>query len=177
MGGGKMAIGPEHIQANHINPEPEPPTVYMSNVRDYGEIYTDDFVFETSLRNDYREGSGVCQNTTLYLNCVNEVIWIPLCAKGCVSDVDLAFSGYYRQGKQTDLSAFGVDFNDYVKLRIESKNGKANVFINDRLAHAINQDIVKAKIIGISYRFRGAGSVDYVRLSNGKAQFTDDFER
>jgi hypothetical protein len=177
IAGGKMAIGAEHIRANHLNPEPEPPTVYMTNVRDYGEIYTDDFVFETSLRNDYREGSGVCQNTTLYLNCVNQVIWIPLSAKGCVSDVDLAFSGYYRQGKQSDLSAFGVDFSDYVKLRIESKNGKAQILINDRLAHTVSQDIVKAKIIGISYRFRGAGSVDYVRLSNGQAQFEDDFER
>lgn len=175
--GGKMAIGPEHIQANHLNPEPEPPTVYMTNVRDYGEIYTDDFVFETSLRNDYREGSGVCQNTMLYLNCVNEVIWIPLCAKGCVSDIDLAFSGYYRQGKQTDLSAFGVDFSDYIKLRIESKNGKAQIFIHDRLAHTVSQDIVKAKIIGISYRFRGAGSVDHVRLSNGQAQFADAFDQ
>ena len=34
-----------------------------------------------------------------------------------------------------DLSAFGVDFSKYVKLRVESDSGKAKIFINDKLAY------------------------------------------
>jgi hypothetical protein len=104
------------------------------------------------------------------------MIWIPLCAKGCVSDANLMFTSYARSGKRTDLSPFGVDFSEAVKLRIESKEGKARIYINGHLAHSIAENIARAKIIGIGFRFQGAGSVDYVKLWNGKELFEDRFE-
>lgn len=74
-----------------------------------------------------------------------------------------------------DLSAFGVDFSSFVKLRVESKNRKAKIFINDKLVYTVNHDIIKSKIIGIEFSFQGTGSVDYVKLSNGKVNYEDDF--
>jgi hypothetical protein len=172
---GKMAVSVDQIQSKNVKMQPEPPTVMYSNVTDFGEIYSDDFVFETSVKNDYHEGAAICQLTKLYILCEGTAIGIPLCAKGCISNVDLMFTNFYTSGKQSDLSAFGVDFNSFVKVRVESKNRKAKIFINDKLVYSVDKDIIKSKIIGFDFTFQGTGSVDYVKLSNGKVNYEDDF--
>jgi hypothetical protein len=172
---GKMALSVEKIQSRNIKMQPSPPYVMYSNVRDFGEIYSSDFVFETSLRNDYNEGAAACQVTKIYILCEGTAVAIPLSAKGCVSDAELYFTNFYASGKQEDLSAFGVDFSSFVKVRIECQNRKAKIFINDKLVYSVNKDIIKAKIIGFDYTFQGTGSVDYVKLSNGKVNYEDNF--
>ena len=107
--------------------------------------------------------------------CEGTAINIPLCSKGCISSLDLLFTNYYTSGKQNDLSVFGVDFNSFVKVKIETVDRKAKIFLNDKLVYSINQDIVKSKIIGFDFAFQGTGSVDYVKLSNGKVNYRDDF--
>jgi hypothetical protein len=175
MVNGKMSLSVDKIQSRNIKMQPEPPTVMYSNVTDFGEIYSDDFIFETSVKDDYHEGAAVCQLTKLYILCEGTAIGIPLCSKGCISNIDLLFTNFYTSGKQEDLSAFGVDFNSFVKVRIESKNRKAKIFINDKLVYSVNHDIIKSKIIGFDLQFQGAGSVDYVKLSNGKVNYEDNF--
>jgi hypothetical protein len=155
--------------------QPKPPTVFFMNVRDFGEIYSDNFTFETSLRDDYSEGSSACEQTRVYLLCEGTAIWIPLSAKGCISNSDLFFTYYYTSGTREDLSAFGVDFSNYVKLRIESDSGRAKILINDKLVYTVPRHIIRSKIIGIDYQFQGTGSVDYVTLSNGKVNYRDNF--
>ncbi len=172
---GKMSLPVQLVQSKNISFQPDPPIVLFTNVRDFGEIYSDNFVFETSVKNDYQEGSAVCQLTKIYLLCQGTAIWIPLCNKGCVSGIDLNFTRFYASGKQQDLSAFGVDFDDFVKLRIESQNGKANIYINGKLSYQVPGNIQKSKIIGIDFSFQGTGSVDYVKLSNGKVNYEDLF--
>lgn len=172
---GKMSLSVDKIKAQHINITPQAPLVVYSNVRDFGEIYSDDFVFETLLKNDYHEGSSACQTTNIYLLCEGTAIGIPLCAKGCISGINLMFAGFSVSGKQKDLSAFGVDFSAFVKVRIESANGKAKIFLNDKFVYEVDHDINKAKIVGIDFIFQGAGTVDYVKLSNAKTAYADGF--
>ena len=175
MEGGKMRITVDQIKQKNIPLQPHPPTVMFSNVRDFGEIYSDNFVFETMVKNDYAEGSNACQLTRIYLLCQGTAIWVPLVSKGCVSNVDLFFTYFYTSGTRDDLSNFGVDFNNYVKLRIESDSGRARIFVNDKLAYTVPRHIIRSKIIGFDYRFEGTGSVDYISLSNGKVSYRDDF--
>ena len=90
------------------------PPVWFSNVRDFGEIYSDHFTFETSVRNDYAEGSAACQLTRIYLLLRRDrQSGSPLCAKGCISTTDLYFTYFYTSGKREDLSNFGVDFSKF----------------------------------------------------------------
>lgn len=175
MIGGKMTLPVEKIKEKNIPLQPTPPKILFCNVGDFGEIYSDHFVFETSLRNDYSEGSAVCQLTKVYLLCQGTAIWIPLVAKGCVSTVDLYFTYFFTSGRREDLSNFGVDFHNYVKLRVESDSGRARIFINDKLAYTVPRHILHSRIIGIDYMFEGTGSVDYVRLSNEKTNYSEDF--
>ncbi len=172
---GKLTLSAEQIQSRNIKMQPSPPTVLFSNVTDFGEIYSNDFTFETSVRNDYREGAAVCQNTTLFILCEGAAIGIPLCAKGCVANLNLLFTGFFASGRQQDLSAFGVDFNSFVKVKVVSKNGRAIIFLNDKPVYTVSHDIIKSKIIGFDFSFQGAGSIDYVKLSNGKVNYEDDF--
>jgi hypothetical protein len=172
---GKMALSVDQLKAQNIPLSPQPPMLSYCNVQDFGEIYADHFVFETSLRSDYHEGASVCQMTNIYLLCEGTAIGIPLCAKGCESNIKFFFTGFEVSGKQQDLSGFGVDFSDFVKLRVESRNGRARIFLNDRLTQEVNKDISRSKIIGIDFVFQGTGSVDYVKLTNGKVFFDDEF--
>jgi hypothetical protein len=175
IGKGKMSLTAAQIESRNIPMQPSPPTTLFTNVRDFGEIYSDDFVFETSLKNDYRLGAAACQLARVYLLCEGTAIWVPLCAKGCVSAIDMYFTGFYASGQREDLSAFGVDFSNYIKLRIESHGGIGKVFVNDHLAYQVNSHVSRSRIIGIDYRFEGTGSVDYVKLSNGKVNYEDQF--
>ena len=172
---GKLGLSAEQIQSRNIKMQPSPPDVMYSNVTDFGEIYSNDFTFETSVRNDYREGAAACQNTNIYILCEGTAIAIPLCAKGCVSNLDLLFTGFFASGRQEDLSAFGVDFNSFVKVKVVSKNGKGVIYINDKPVYTVNKDILKSKIIGFDFNFQGTGSIDYVKLTNGKVKYEDDF--
>ena len=175
ISGGKMSLPVSKILEKNIPMQPTPPSVWFCNVRDFGDIYSDHFNFETSLKNDYSEGSAICQMTKVYILCEGTAVWVPLCAKGCVSNLDLYFTYFYTSGKRDDLSAFGVDFSKYVKLRIESDSGRAKIFVNDHLAYTVPRHILHSKIIGIDFNFNGTGSVDYVSLSNGKVNYRDDF--
>ena len=47
--------------------------------------------------------------------------------------------------------------------------------INNKLVYKVNQDIIRSKIVGFDFMFQGTGSVDYVKLSNGKVNYEDDF--
>jgi hypothetical protein len=47
---GKMALSVEKIKSQNIKLQPDVRTTLYANVRDFGEIYTDRFTFETSLR-------------------------------------------------------------------------------------------------------------------------------
>ncbi len=173
---GKLSLSLDQIREKNVPLQPSPPTVLFSNVRDFGEIYSDHFVFETSLKNEYSEGSSACQLTKVFLLCEGTAIWIPLCAKGCVSNIDLFFTYFFTSGKREDLSAFGVNFSDYVKLRVESDSGRAKILINNQLAYTVPWHIKRSKIIGFDFSFQGTGSIDYVLLTNGKISYRDDFD-
>lgn len=78
-------------------------------------------------------------------------------------------------GKKADLSAFGVDFSKFVKVKISSHCGKAVVSLNGKKVYTISSGIIKAKIIRITFLFEGTGTVDYVALTNGRVNYRDDF--
>ncbi|MBS1600450.1 MAG: hypothetical protein JST75_19630 [Bacteroidetes bacterium] len=77
-------------------------------------------------------------------------------------------------GALNDFSAFGFDFINFVKLRIESSE-KIKILLNNNLSYKIDHDIIKSKIIGMDYVFEATGTADYVKLSNKKLVFKDEF--
>ncbi len=166
---GQLSLPISKIKSQNIDLQPVAPYVKYSNVRDFGDLTTDNFIFETSLKNDYREGSSICQNSEIILLWEGSAINIPFSAKGCISENNLYFLGKRISGKEHDLSGFGVDFSDFVHFRCEVLAGRAKFFINNHLVYQLDNTDQKEqqslKIVGIVYRFKGTGSVESVKLS------------
>lgn len=176
---GKLGLSIETIQSQNVPLKPAAPFVVYANLKDFGDIKTDNFIFETSIKNTFREGASVCQNTAIGLLCEGTAIMIRLSAKGCISENSLYFVDQEISGKEHDLSAFGNDFKDFVKVRCESVNGKVKIYVDNKLAYEFSHKSSVSKIMGITYRFQGSGLVDEVKLSkgDGKVVFEDTFSR
>jgi hypothetical protein len=172
---GMLSLPLEKLKENNIPFQPETPWTSYYNVKDFGEILTDDFTFETAIRSDYKEGSGICQGVQILLLTEGNVIIVPLSIKGCVSDLDLVFGGYI-EGEKKDLSAFGVDLSQWVKVGIEVKGRKGKVLVNGGVAYE-GDFTSRERIVGMIYRFQGTGSISEVKLSSGDNQhvFEDTF--
>ena len=86
-----------------------------------------------SLRNDFKAGVSVCQRVQIAIMHEDGPIMLLLSDKGCISDISLFAFGQQIDGKKTDLSGFGVDFNDYVDLKCVSRNQKlSKLYAPDR---------------------------------------------
>ncbi|HET7001374.1 MAG TPA: hypothetical protein VFI33_08700 [Puia sp.] len=167
---GRLSLSPAKMKLQNVPMEPTVPYVYYANVREFADLTSDNFIFETSVRNDFREGSGVCQKTEIRILTEGSMVSIPLSAKGCISENNLFCLGQFVKGKDNDLSGFGVDFDRFVKLRLEVLNGKARFFVDDKMVYQLDNIMSGTKIKGIVFRFQGTGSVDWVKLSKGNGQ-------
>ena len=174
---GKMGLTVEKLKSQGIDMKPIAPIVFYGNIREFGDLKTDDLVFESALKNNFSEGSGICQKTEIRLLCEGSMISIPLSAHGCISENNLFCLGYLKKGNENDLSGFGVDFNGYVKVRLEIAGGHAKFFINEKMVYQVSHITMASRIKGIVFRFQGTGSVDWVRLSktNGEKVYDEEF--
>ena len=173
---GRLTLSLKKIK-DHIFSQPSLPYVYYANVRDFGDLKSDDFILETAVRNDFKEGSGVCQKSEIRLLTEGSMVSIPLSAKGCISDNNLFCLGHYIKGNENDLSGFGVDFSHFVKVRLEVRNGKAMFFVNDKMVYVVDGIARGTKLKGIVFRFQGSGSVDWIKLSkaDGTRVYDEEF--
>jgi hypothetical protein len=170
---GVMSIPIDTLKANNVPLQPQPPWVAFHNARTFDNLRFDNFIFETAVRNDFQEGSGVCQLTEIHIRFEGGMLMIPLSAPGCVSAIAL----YDVDGKKPDPSGLGCDLSDWVRIRCEVSDGKGILFINEKKVYDLNLTIEPKRIIGLLFRFHGTGSVDYVKLSDvrGNLVFEDTF--
>jgi hypothetical protein len=172
---GMLSLPLEKLKESNIPFQPETPWTSYYNVKDFGEITTDNFTFKTQVRSDYKEGSGVCQGVQIVLQTEGNVIIVPLSIKGCISDLSLFF-GDYIDGKKKDLSAFGVDLSKWVEVEIEVKDRKSRIQVNGQIAYE-GTFSSRERIVGMIYRFQGTGSINEVKLASGDSNivFEDTF--
>lgn len=176
---GKLSLPASLIEASHMPMQPRTPKVRYRYFQELAGLRSDNFVFETRLRHDYRVGSAVCQQTRLLIHGKGTMFFIPLSAKGCVSDLFLGLGGYEVDGRNADLSAFGVDFSNWVDLRCEVIHNQARVWVNGQLAYqATIPPSSPVDLVGITYEFTGTGSVDYCRFyrPDGSVAFRNEFD-
>lgn len=165
----RMAITPEIVGAHDMNPRTDRVIVSFYQVKDFGELYTDNFEMSATIKNDYSLGvSGACQGAQIYILYDGGAIGIPLAKKGCSSDLTLMTFEKFVDGKKNDLSDFGVDFVDYVELKCVSKNNQLQLFIDNKPIYKMKVPEPAVKIKGISIHFEGAGSIKNVEFKKGQ---------
>jgi hypothetical protein len=119
----------------------------------------DNFIFETTLKNEFDGGSNACQYVEVLIQCKDDIIIIPLVAKSCIGQISLYAAGKRLQSTEADLSGFGADLNQWTTLRVETENKKMNFFVNRVLAASFVFPNNPTGIVGVQYRFNGVGAV------------------
>jgi hypothetical protein len=100
---------------------------------------------------------------------------IPLSAKGCISDIDLACSENYWNGKNFDLSAFGCDMNEWHSLKVENKNRNLNIILDEKIIFNTTYKHDIGDITEIRYIFKGCGAFKDVLLKNTDGEIVYKF--
>lgn len=164
----KIEVNQEVLSRYNVPLQPMLPALRFYNVRDMGDLKTDNFRFETTLKSDFHQGNAACQRVEILILCKDETIIIPLCSKGCAGDLSLYAAGTTVESKSADLSKFGCNLDQWVQLKVESKNRHMRFLINGEEAYSLNFFGKPAAIVGVQYRFNGTGAVKNTRFSNGE---------
>jgi hypothetical protein len=146
---------------------PTPPRIRFFNQGDLGDIMSDNFIFETTLKSEFDEGTGACQYVEVLIQCKDDIIIIPLAAKTCVGNIGLYFCGASAQSEDDDLSKFGCDLNQWTKLRVETIDKHATIFVNEEEAYSMTFPNTPTGVVGVQYRFNGVGAVKDTRFEFG----------
>ncbi len=172
---GSIGLSLDKIISNNIELQPKAPWVGYYNVGDFGDIISDDFVFETEVKNEYSEGSAACQHTEVHVLFEGAALIIPLSIPGCVSE--LSFGD--MSGKKLDLSPLGVDFNTWVNVKVSVQDSLVHLLINGKQAFELKVNLRPIRFAGVIFRFQGTGSVNFIRISkqNGEVTYEENFDR
>jgi len=145
-------------------------------VKDFGELYTDDFKFSAMLRNNGKYGRNLCQMAQVVILHEDGPIRFPLTDKGCISNISLYAFGKEINGKKADLSGFGTNLENYVKVECISKDQGFTVLLNDNPVYSFDVSYMHKRILGIYIYFQGGGVIKNVVLGNsGSKVYTSDF--
>ncbi|MEM9919860.1 MAG: hypothetical protein AAF990_17320, partial [Bacteroidota bacterium] len=89
-----------------------------------------------------------------------------LSVKGCVGELSLLVGEQELDGKNYDLSAFGVDFSNWVGLNMRVEEKAIAIYINGQKAYAgvFQEDI--GKVVGFRYIFQAAGAIRKLELKS-----------
>jgi hypothetical protein len=150
-----------------------PTVVKYFNVGNFTPVPLAGFSYKVDVKNEYGEGSAACQFVSVSLITDTGPIIIPLCAKGCVSEISLLSVNWIVSGKTANLSGFGVDFSDWIHVSCKNTGSKIQYFINNKLASEMPMPDHEVKIVGVGFGFQGTGSVKNIELlANGKTVCT-----
>ena len=161
---GQLTIEKETITEYGLDPRTEEVAVSFYQVQDFGEVYTNDFDMQISLKNTFNNGLSSCQWVQIYLLYEGGAVGIPLGKKGCASEMDIMAFGKYVSGKKNDLSNFGVDFSEFVTLQFSAKNQTFKIQVNGTPTYEMPMNNTVEKIIGIAIHFEGTGIIKQVAL-------------
>lgn len=152
--------------------------VVFSNVRDFGDLRSDAFMLDVSLRNTATVEQCLCRKVTIVILTKGGAMVIPLAARGCISDIALLAGDTWVGGDTHDLSAFGCDFTGLERVRCVAANGRLTIYINDVPAWDETVYGPARDVVGIRISFEGTGEVQSVKLAGKDTVWlADDFVR
>ncbi|TWV93279.1 hypothetical protein [Chitinophaga pinensis] len=162
-----VTIDKAMLDAYNIPMQPTLPELRFYYVADMGGLRTDDFRFDTRVKSTYSMGAAACQRMEILILCKNDVFIIPLCAKGCEGDLYLRAGNQFLQSNNNDLSKFGRDLHEWVRLQVEAKDKQIRILVDGEVACSFKADYMATDIVGVQYRFLGPGAVKDTRFSTG----------
>jgi hypothetical protein len=147
------------MQANHFELTPVVPKIHFFNEGNITGLMNDNFEFETTLRNNYKGGNNACQYVEVLIQCVDDIIIIPLVNTICTGDATLYVPGKQFVSKSDDLTGFGANLSEWTTLKVACKDRVMHFFVNGKKAFEATFTHGPAAIVGLQYRFNGCGAI------------------
>lgn len=147
-------------------------------INDLGNISGDNFSLETSLKNNFNEKWAVCQTTRIYIIGTKGALIIPFTIPGCISNINVMLNDVYMNGKEQDLSSFGLNLSSFKNIKISVIKKQLKVFIDDNETFSAKFNKSIGELVGLRYKFLGAGEVKHIKLLNAKGDtiLKDNFQ-
>ncbi|MNS77103.1 hypothetical protein D3C72_1106770 [compost metagenome] len=164
----EIAVTQELLKSYKVDLLPEAPPVRFYNQKNMTGVMTNNFSFETDIKTGIVNSGNICQRVEVLLQSKNDIFIIPLVNTACIGDIALTAGGFYTDSKQDDLSGFGCDLSEWTKLKIVCKNQQIRFWINDKPVYATTIKNAPTEIVGLQYRFKGAGFIRNTRLSGSE---------
>lgn len=164
---GALVITPEMLSEFNVNPSISIVAAGFYQVRDFGDLYVDDFEMSVSVINKFKNGVSVCQRVQIMILYEGGMLMLLLGNKGCISELALYGFNKMIDGKKNDLSGLGVDFDNYADVKCVSKNQNLDILVNGNSAYSFDVPASKLKIVGVVCLFEGAGALKNVEFKKG----------
>lgn len=169
--GDHLEVSRATLESYNLPLHPQAPLLRYFYLKEMGSLMNDNFVFETTVKNDFDEGTAACQYMQVLIQCKDDIIIIPLSSIACVGDLYLYACGKGLSSKDTDLSGLGCNMREWNKLKVQTVNRQMTVSLNDRVACSFTFPNDPTGIVGVQYRFVGPGAVKDTKFSNGSEVF------
>ncbi|AYQ32102.1 hypothetical protein [Runella sp. SP2] len=154
-----LSITEKQLKIHRISFQKEVPWVSFYKISKNMCVPSQTFEMKTTLRNTSTESNGVCRISTITLLCQNGIIHIPLSIRGCVGELNLVVGSKKINGKTTDLSAFGVNFDKHVQVDCRVKNQLLSIFLDQHLIYQTPFKENLGNIVGSRISFKGTGEL------------------
>jgi hypothetical protein len=154
----QMGISEKVLADQKIDFRNEPPVFTLTKVDKRIDLAGDTFILETELQNTFNDNNkGICRETHISVLGTDGLIDIPVCKTGCVGAIGIMLGMKYINGKTTNLSGLGVDFEKPVKVRCETKNGRIKILVNGKTGYEGEYRRSIGRIVGFRVKFTGTG--------------------
>ena len=152
------------IKQKNMSMQPKPTSVKYYNVGNFKPVPVNDFNYSAEIKNGYKEGEAACQFAAVALITDSGPIIIPLSIKGCVSELTLFSVDWIISGKTANLSGFGIDLSDWVKVSCKSTAKTIRYYVNNKQVFEFQLPAANVKIVGVWFGFQGTGAVKNIEL-------------
>lgn len=123
----------------------------------------DSFLLQTTLKNPDQWPGIRCNSIYLYVQGTEGTIRFRFANPGCSYWIDYQLSEKTITNKDTDLSNFTFDLNNWQQFRLENRNKKVDLFINNNLRFSDTYKKSIGEIVGVTVLFHGNGYIkDYL---------------
>ena len=173
---GSLLLNEKEILASQID---------MKKDNEYYQVYfpsdikysSDNFRLTCRLRvnqlNNYSCPSLMCE-----VFCQKNFMFFESRPKGCASEIRANYGEKFINGKTNDLSALGLDLQDWQNIEVTVQNKNVSIKINGKVVFTCSYQQHSGLVTGLGFISTGLCEVDSVDLQtlDGKSIYKNDFE-
>lgn len=147
-----------------------PSKLYVSHLTENPTIDSRNFDLETSFRIPQATAKSICHETGLVIIGTKDVLLFKFSIAGCVGDLSLYLNGDSIEGSNHDLSTFAIQPKYWTKLKVQNRDNKLTVLMEDQVIfeHTLKDDI--GKIGGAQFSFEGLGEIGELLIKDGDSE-------